>query len=370
MTDGLGDRKMPVIKRIYHRGEHFISSFHTKTGSYLRTSILEGEQAGREPFQADFPELMDIGIMGHCIHGKKGLCMKAGIGCYQDGFHAEKENMSLELFQRIADECQGRTFQFALGGAGDPDQHEQFEEILCYSRKKGIVPNFTTSGYGLTEELAEISGRYCGAVAVSWYRSPYTWKAVELLLSKNVTTNLHYVLGKDSIEEAVSRLRHRDFPEGIHGVIFLLHKPVGLGRTDQVLGPEDGKLKDFFEQIEEEDFPFRIGFDSCMVPGILNYTKKLDPDSVDTCEGGRFSCYITPDGKMLPCSFDNQEQRWAYDLSKGSIREGWNSQAFGDFRRRLKKACPGCEKRGLCMGGCPIRPEIVLCDREERKGMK
>lgn len=356
---------MIKIKRIYHRGEHFISSFHTGTGSYVRTAVLKGEREGKDPFQADFPELIDIGIMGHCIHGKKGLCLKAGIGCYQDGLQAKKKNMSLELFQRIADECQGRTFQFALGGAGDPDQHEQFEEILRYSRAKGIVPNFTTSGYGLTEELAKISGKYCGAVAVSWYRSPYTWRAVELLLAEKVTTNIHYVLGRDSIEEAVSRLKHRDFPEGINGVVFLLHKPVGLGRAGQVLSPEDGRLKVFFKLVEEEDFPFRIGFDSCMIPGVVNYTKKLDVNSMDTCEGGRFSCYITSDGNMLPCSFDNQEQRWAYDLSKGTIEEGWNSQAFEDFRRILKEACPGCGIRDLCMGGCPIRPEIVLCKRKE-----
>ena len=102
-----------------------------------------------------------------------------------------------------------------------------------------------------------------------------------------------------------------------------------------------------------------------MIPGVVNYTKKLDVNSMDTCEGGRFSCYITSDGNMLPCSFDNQEQRWAYDLSKGTIEEGWNSQAFEDFRRILKEACPGCGIRDLCMGGCPIRPEIVLCKRKE-----
>ena len=28
-----------------------------------------------------YPHLIDVGIMGHCIHGKTGLCVKAGIVC-------------------------------------------------------------------------------------------------------------------------------------------------------------------------------------------------------------------------------------------------------------------------------------------------
>ena len=28
---------------------------------------------------ASFPHLIDVGIMGHCLHGKLGLCAKAGI---------------------------------------------------------------------------------------------------------------------------------------------------------------------------------------------------------------------------------------------------------------------------------------------------
>ena len=52
---------------------------------------------------ASYPHLIDEGIMGHCIHGKTGLCAKAGI-C--------RENM--------------------------------------------LVPNFTTSGYGMTPEIAKL----------------------------------------------------------------------------------------------------------------------------------------------------------------------------------------------------------------------
>lgn len=38
----------------------------------MRTGIIEnGKDTGRDPFLASFPELLDIGIMGRCEHGKK-----------------------------------------------------------------------------------------------------------------------------------------------------------------------------------------------------------------------------------------------------------------------------------------------------------
>lgn len=118
---------------------------------------------------ASYPHLIDVGIMGHCIHGKTGLCAKAGIGCYQSGMHRKDSNMTIEDFKTIAEQSKGRCNQFALGGAGDPDQHEHFEEILKICRDNNIVPNFTTSGYGMTPEIAKICKNYCGAVATSQY---------------------------------------------------------------------------------------------------------------------------------------------------------------------------------------------------------
>ena len=165
----------------------------------------------------------------------------------------------------------------------------------------------------MTRETAAICKKYCGAVAVSWYRSPYTLKAISILLEAGVKTNIHYVLMKDSIKEAIDLLEGDKFPKGINAVVFLLHKPVGLGSDTQIIRKEN------------------------------------------------------PDLKMMPCSFDNQKQRWSVDLRSSTIQEAWFSKAFDDFRSHLKNACPECEHRSNCMGGCPICPEIVLCDAHERK---
>ena len=72
---------------IEDRRYRFRSAFDMETGAYVRTGILddEGRDTGVDPFMASFPHLIDVGVMGSCIHGKTGLCVKAGIGCYQSG---------------------------------------------------------------------------------------------------------------------------------------------------------------------------------------------------------------------------------------------------------------------------------------------
>lgn len=343
----------------------FISCFNEKNGQYFRSGIIKnGVDTGVDPFMTSFPELLDVGIMGHCVHGKSGLCMTSGVECYQDGLHSNQSNMPLSDFIKIAEQCAGKTYQFALGGCGDPDQHEDFERILKVCEKYHIVPNFTTSGFGMTEEIAKLCKRYCGAVAVSWYGSEYTFKAISLLVTSGVKTNIHYVLHNESISEALCRMKECTFPIGVNAIIFLLHKPVGLGTQGKVIHTENEEYVEFIKYISEQKLNYKVGFDSCSVPAFVNYPGNIDLDSLDTCEGARWSAYITPDMKMLPCSFDNQDQYWAVDLRKYTIKEAWDSIEFQKFREHFERACPDCERRRFCMGGCPIKPEITLCNNK------
>lgn len=364
-----------IISMKVIRGKNYISFFKETTGEYLRTGILkDGVDTGGDPFMADFPELLDVGIMGHCLHGKSGLCLRAGVECYQNGLTSSAGNMTVEDFELIVKECRGKTYQIALGGCGDPDQHEDFEKILKLCRENDIVPNFTTSGLGLTDELAGLCKKYCGAVAVSWYRSEYTTKAIQCLTDKGVKTNIHYVLNTDTVREAVDRLHASishdgdGFPENINAVIFLLHKPVGQGSHEKMIRPGDNtfwELIHFIASKESDGLPFKIGFDSCTVPALMGLSS-VDEVSVDTCEGARWSAYISPDMRMIPCSFAHDRPEWSVDLREHTISEAWNSDAFERFRQVFRVTCPDCKHRGICMGGCPVVPEIVLCEERSK----
>lgn len=217
----------------------------------------------------------------------------------------------------------------------------------------------------MTPEIAKLCKQYCGAVAVSWYRREYTLNAIQMLLDAGVKTNIHYVLGKNSIDEAIDRLGRNVFPDGINAVIFLLHKPAGQGTKANMLSVNDPKVAEFFAQVDKYN-PFKVGMDSCNVPGAIRFCKSILLESLDTCEDGRYSCYIGADMIMVPCSFD-QEKRYEVSLRDMSIEEAWNSEPFELFRNKMRATCPGCEKKDLCMGGCPLIPEIVFLAAKKEK---
>lgn len=103
--------------------------------------------------------------------------------------------------------------------------------MIRYAHENHIVPNFTTSGYGLDFSILPEVKQYCGAVAVSHYRSHYTTRAVQALLAHGIKTNIHFVLGNNSLDEAIDWIENKKVPKGINRVIFLLHKPVGRGQA-------------------------------------------------------------------------------------------------------------------------------------------
>jgi biotin synthase-like enzyme len=136
----------------FFANKEYAIMFNTKTGF----EVIQGINGKDDPFSLELPSLLDVGIMGHCVHS----CPF----CYQG--HAEEPNMTLHNFKVIVDATKHHVNQIALGGRGDPNHHENFAEIVEYTRKNGMVPNYTTSGIDLTDEQIEIS-KLCGAVAVS-----------------------------------------------------------------------------------------------------------------------------------------------------------------------------------------------------------
>lgn len=349
----------------YHdKKYHFAEVFNPKNGFYVRSGVFDenGKDTGVDPFMRSFPQLIDVGIMERCVCSNK-----CKVDCYQKACDRTGENMSLDDYRSIMEQGKGKIFQVALGGAGDPDTHEHFEEILKLTREYGIVPNFTTSGITFTKEKAEICKKYCGAVAVSWHNEDYTYKAIDMLIKAGVKTNIHYVLSAKSIDEAIERLRNNTFPEGINAIVFLLYKPIGLGKMENILTADNPNVNEFFKLVDKNDFDFKIGFDSCTCAGIVNNTENVNLDSIDFCEGGRYSCYISADMNAMPCSFGNQDSKWYVSLRKHTIQEAWDGEIFERFRNSLRNSCPNCPKRNGCAGGCPICREVVLCDNPEKE---
>jgi radical SAM protein with 4Fe4S-binding SPASM domain len=350
-----------MIRKVDKKNK-FISVFNPDTGFYVRTGVIkDGKDTGEDPFMTSFPELLDVGIMQTCV-----CSHKCNVDCYQKAIDRTGNNMSVKDFKSILEQGKGKLFQVALGGAGDVDTHENFEDIVRLCREYNIVPNFTTSGIMMTKEKAEICKKYCGAVAVSEHFADYTDKALDLLLNAGVKTNIHYVLSNKSIDTAIDRLKNNSFKRGINAVVFLLYKPVGLGIEENMLKANDPRVKEFFSLIDKGNYHHKIGFDSCSCSGIVNYASNINLDTLDFCEGARYSAYIDANMNMMPCSFANQDSNWFVSLREHTIKEAWDSDIFEKFRYSLRNSCNGCINRLNCAGGCPLVNQITLCNRKER----
>jgi len=314
--------------------------FSTATG----VEVLRGTTGKEDPFSLYLPSLIDVGIMGHC----KNKCKF----CYQG--HINEPNMSFDNFKIIIDQTKHHTNQVALGGRGDPNQHEEFEKIVTYAKDNGVTPNYTTSGIGLTDKHIEIS-KVCGAVAISNYCKEYTYNAIEKLLNAGVKTNIHTIFSKESYNMAVQILSGENpWQEGesslvdidkLNAVIFLLFKPAGAGvNLDWV--PEPHQLKKFSEVVFKPQSKFKIGMDSCLVNHVLKYVtpNKLQQMSIDSCEAARMSAYITPDMRLMPCSFADKNL-WSVPITNDhDIEYIWNNTSpFQLFRESLNNnrySCP------------------------------
>ncbi len=317
--------------------DDYVILFNSKTGQ----EFLSGINGKEDPFSLKAPSMLDIGIMGHCYNKCKF--------CYQgDG---DEPNMKLEDFKHIIDNSKDHVMQVALGGRGDPNHHEHFEEIVKYARENGVIPNYTTSGYGLSEKQIKISKEYCGAVAVSMYSYDYTFTALKRLMDEGVKTNIHQLFSYHTYEDVIKIVTGIDVWDGrvdterLNAVIFLLFKPQGRG-TRLNWEPADHQLKLFAELIQDPPCKkFKIGMDSCLVNKIIDHRplNKMEELFVDTCEAARMSCYITPDMKMMPCSFGTRSE---YGVPFKDVAHVWNnSKPFDQFRDILKNKSFTCPLR-------------------------
>ncbi len=335
--------------RRHSEGYNFFGD--TGTGCTLRW----GNDLKEDPSMAPWPELADISISNYCTKGCDF--------CYRNSTR-DGSIMSLtdykSVLNHLKSERWGTIFQVALGG-GEPLEHPDFIEIIKTTCEYGIVPNFTTNGIHLTQELCAEIKPYVGAVAVSISTVRDIDEKINYLIEEGIKTNLHFILSEESLDEAILLLegKYNKYLEGINGLIFLTYKPQGRGEASRCL-INDEKLIRFMALVEEDHCLARIGFDACFVPMLLRYTD-TNVDYVDSCECGYFSIYIDEKMNVKPCSFTNDE-RFVFNLREYTFEEIWNNK-LRDYRAYLSSITCSlkCDKKSNCRGACIYYKELQLC---------
>ena len=194
--------------------------------------------------------------------------------------------------------------------------------------------------------------------------NPSTIAVIERFVKAGCITNVHYVLSKKNIKEAIYRVRNSKFPEGINAVVFLLYKPIGLASQEYVISYDNPDNPDYLELLRLvtlSNSKWKYGFDTCQSPAIYKFALGVAIESIEFCEAARFSMYINSKCIAFPCSFGIESNAFSVDLKQHTLQEAWESENFDSFRRKQVELCSNCSK-GACRG-CGLGLEINICGR-------
>lgn len=245
------------------------------------------------------------------------------------------------------------TEQEFLENKDDSDYMERWEggnpdlwKIMEYSRQKGIIPNVTVNGEGITDEIADKLVSLCGAVAVSMYDKNKTYDTVKKLTDRGLKqTNIHFMLCEETYSQCIDLF----YDSVSDSRLKNLNAIVLLGLKSK------GRATEGFTSLNQLDFAalvdlaneknISIGFDSCSCHKFLKAVEKY-PDVkslamlAEPCESGLFSAYFNVEGKFFPCSFAEGTKGWEEGLG---VEEFWGSEKTDKWRNRLiacDRKCP------------------------------
>jgi MoaA/NifB/PqqE/SkfB family radical SAM enzyme len=260
-----------------------------------------------------------------------------------------------KLIKKINSNNQLTQVAFGLGATGE--ENPELWNMCTALREQNVIPNGTV--VNVTEETAKKIAAYFGACAVSNHfltaenGNNLCYDNVKRLTDEGMKqVNIHYVIARESLENAFQVLRDIKTDErlsGLNALVFLSLKSKGRALNN-------------FHRLDTDKFidlirtalsmNISIGFDSCTFPIFSAAIEKLPNRKellmmAEGCESfGRFSLYINVDGRCFPCSFCENETGWenGFDLlATDFIPDVWNGSEFEEGRKILLEnsgACP------------------------------
>jgi MoaA/NifB/PqqE/SkfB family radical SAM enzyme len=343
-------------------------NFDKQTGYFQRWGATQED----DPQVAPFPELLDIEIssaspedVNREVEGTfvtDGGCSGRCQFCYKNSKSSKTRHMSLELLGKILDRFYIANNIYSptqvAYGITDIYSHPQLFDILEETRRRNIIPNLTTTGNGLTEEIAERLSKLCGAIAVSVnsHNKEIAYDAIKKLSQDNGMSqiNIHIVLAEETIDfikSVVFDMTNDPRLSKMNALVMLSFKDKAkTGFYNPITFPSYLKL------IEELDrTKVKYGFDSCSAGMYNRYIansnkseeeKKELSQYAEKCEMTLFSGYISVFGEMFPCSFCEGLsgcEEGVNILEYNNISEIWSCQKVNRWRQTIldnERNCP------------------------------
>src|SRR5262249_36643632 len=197
--------EIEILLRELGQRRFVVEAQNASAGSINRQSIISDAQTFPPA-----PESVHLQINNVC----NLRCPSCYVGLRED----DHGSLPLKRILSLIDEwAEMGVFQLALGG-GEPLMSPKFAPVVRYARTRGVVPNVTTNGWLITEELLDETAGSLG----------------ELRMSLNDMVSVHKTL----IEEKAALLRARDTRFGFNLIVTrqnidrlseLLHWACGQG---------------------------------------------------------------------------------------------------------------------------------------------
>ncbi len=294
-------------------------------------------------------------------------CAAGCTGCYVDAT-PQGAALSLEEACKILDQLAGMgVFHVALGG-GEALELDYLFKVAEHAHKVGIVPNLTTSGLGLSRELAArcavfgqinvsvdgVGAAYQRARGFDGFR--HAERALEWLRAVKAQVGINCVVSRSSFDglREVARLAKR---LDLNELELLRFKPVGRGlaHLGEELSPEQAKKIYPLALRLAARFRLRVKLDCSFAPMVFWHKPSAAAAAffnVQGCVAGDVLAAVTPEGQLTGCSFCGQPEADA--RVPGAMQAAWGA-GFREFREHAKGAaepCASCNYLSLCRGGC------------------
>ena len=330
------------------RGRHYESI----APQHLREQWDEKFSWERSRAFSPVPETIDVQITNYCTVG----CPF----CYQDSTGRKKHPDGLKLVRTIFEGLDQPPYQIAFGG-GEPCQYPDFGDILRLTRELGAVPNFTTSGVALDENIAKAAREVCGGVALTFhrwrgvekFRDAYTWWR-ERLPGKQL--NVHLIVDKDVVP-ALIELSQIDQEAKV--VLLAYYPSVGRASMKGLISHADyrANLPKLVQTLKNQGMSF--AFSEGLLPWVLSHPEiGINTDFLGPQEG-RYSCYVDTAGRVTHSSFSPPDDRDPSIFNK-RFQDIWNKGWFENGAPGAP-ACYSC-KHQSSRCSAPISAHTLLCE--------
>lgn len=299
------------------------------------------------------PETIDVKITDWCNFG----CDYCYMDSTTSGKHAPKQ-----LLRTIFEGLKDAPYQVAFGG-GEPTAHPDFPWFLEYTRHMGTVPNYTTAGHILRDDVFEATNKYCGGVALTYhafkgpeyFKKTYnTWRA---RLDARVQLNVHVLCDKDVVDSLLDlqEVGLRDL-----NVVLLAYYP-SVGRSSWESVPPKGVYEVALPRAltAVQSSGFKVAFSEGLLPYFLSHQLPEVDMRFAGQQEGLFSCYVDDKGRFSHSSFDPAEERHADAASiyKHDLQKLWNTLNVG-YPEHFD-ACLSCQYESRCH--IPHESHFLLC---------